>query len=218
MQNLAPEACMQNILRQLLKGESLSAAQTRDMIESLLSEAPPTTAQTAAYLYATAMRAPTAAELTGGTQALRSNMTSVKLDSVPGAQFAVDTCGTGGSGKDTFNTSTAAAFITAGAGCIVVKHGNRSSSSRTGSADVLEALGARVDCSAEEVEQSVRSSGFGFCFAPRFHAATKAVAPIRKELGVRTIFNFLGPLCNPAQVKRQIIGVSSRDLLRPLGA
>ena len=136
---------------------------------------------------------------------------SVKVE-VEGVSL-VDTCGTGGDKSGTFNISTTAAFVVAGAEGRVAKHGNRSATSQCGSADVLEALGANLDLPAEEVAECIRDVGIGFMFAPLHHRAMKHVVPVRKELGIRTIFNFLGPLTNPAGAEYQLIGVSDRSYL-----
>ena len=144
-------------------------------------------------------------ELIGLARTMRSLATPVET----GRDDLVDTAGTGG-GPSTFNVSTTAALIAAGAGCAVAKHGNRSSTSRSGSADVLEALGVDIELTPEQVAESIRETGFGFMFAPAHHAAMKHVVPARKELAVRTIFNFLGPLTNPAGATRQLLGVSDR--------
>ena len=161
--------------------------------------------QTAAFLIALRAKGETVAELIGLARTMRGLAAEVEVD----RDDLVDTAGTGG-GPTTFNISTTAALIAAGAGCAVAKHGNRSATSRSGSADVLEALGVDIELGPEEVATCIEEVGFGFMFAPRHHAAMKHVVPVRKELGVRTIFNFLGPLTNPASATRQLLGVSDR--------
>jgi anthranilate phosphoribosyltransferase len=161
--------------------------------------------QTAAFLVALRAKGETVPELVGLARTMRSLADSVEIDRAD----LVDTAGTGG-GPSTFNISTAAALVAAGAGCAVAKHGNRSATSRCGSADVLEALGVNIELGPEAVASCIDAVGFGFMFAPRHHKAMANVAPVRKGLGVRTIFNFLGPLTNPAGATRQLLGVSDR--------
>ena len=182
-------------------GEDLSAAEAalvlREIMEGGASEA-----ETAGFLMALRTKGETVQEIAG----LAATMRELALPVNAGGEL-VDTAGTGG-GRPTFNVSTTAAFVAAGAGCRIAKHGNRSATSQCGSADVLEALGARIDLEPEEVARCIEAVGFGFMFAPRHHSAMRYVVPVRKALGVRTIFNFLGPLTNPAGARLQVIGVS----------
>jgi anthranilate phosphoribosyltransferase len=159
--------------------------------------------QISAFLIALRAKGETVAELAGLAATMRALATAVPCN----RDDLVDTAGTGG-GRPTFNVSTTAAFIAAGAGCAMAKHGNRSATGLSGSADVLEALGARIDLAPPAVAHCIDEIGFGFMFAPAHHQATRYVVPVRKELAVRTIFNFLGPLTNPAGARRQVIGVS----------
>ena len=161
--------------------------------------------QTGAFLVALRAKGETVPELIGLARTMRAFASQVE----PDREDLVDTAGTGG-GPSTFNVSTTAALVAAGAGCAVAKHGNRSNTSRCGSADLLEALGVNIDLGPEAVAECIDEVGFGFMFAPRHHAAMANVVPVRRELGVRTIFNFLGPLTNPAGAERQLLGVSDR--------
>jgi anthranilate phosphoribosyltransferase len=169
-------------------------------------------AQAAAFLIALRTKGETVGEITGLAAVLRER--AVKVDA---GDDLVDTAGTGG-GRPTFNVSTTAAFIAAGAGCRVAKHGNRSATSQCGSADVLEALGGRIDVAPDVVAACIEGVGFGFMFAPLHHPAFKHIVPVRKELAVRTSFNFLGPLTNPAGALRQVIGVSDPTKLETMAA
>jgi anthranilate phosphoribosyltransferase len=160
-----------------------------------------------AILAALSIKGETISEISAAAQVLRNNLTKVNID-----DDIVDTCGTGGDGLKTFNVSTCASFVAAGANVKIAKHGGRSVSSSSGSADVLEKLGVNVSINHIQMEKLVKNIGIGFMFAPNFHPAMKNVAPIRKDLGVRTIFNVLGPLANPAGAKKQVIGVFKRSL------
>src|SRR6266576_1449338 len=162
----------------------------------------------AAFLIALRTKGETVDELAGLAATMRALATPVPCK----RHDLVDTAGTGG-GRPTFNVSTTAALIAAGAGCALAKHGNRSATGLSGSADVLEALGARIDLAPEAVARCIDEAGFGFMFAPTHHQATRFVVPVRRELAVRTIFNFLGPLTNPAGARRQLIGVSDSGML-----
>src|SRR4051812_44002254 len=167
--------------------------------------------ETAGVLVALRTKGETIDELVGLARTMRSFATPVET----GQDDLIDTAGTGG-GRPTFNVSTTAALIAAGAGCAVAKHGNRSATGLSGSADVLEALGVRIDLKPDAVAQCINEVGFGFMFAPAHHGATRFVVPVRKELAVRTIFNFLGPLTNPAGATRQVIGVSDPGFLETI--
>jgi anthranilate phosphoribosyltransferase len=171
-------------------------------------------AQTAAFLMGLRTKGETAEELHGLAETMRSRAEKVEVTGVEGL---LDTCGTGGDRRGTFNISTTAAFVVAGAGVPVAKHGNRAATSRCGSADVLEALGVRIELSPGEVARCIRQVGIGFMFAPLHHRAMKHLMPVRRGLGIRTVINLLGPLTNPAGAKRQLIGVSSADYLEPVG-
>src|SRR5207237_1895924 len=170
-----------------------------------------TEVETAAVLIALRTKGETVDEITGFARTMRSFATPVRAD----RDDLLDTAGTGG-GRRTFNVSTTAALIAAAAGCAVAKHGNRSATGLSGSADVLEALGARIDLEPDGVARCIDAVGFGFMFAPAHHRATRFVVPVRKELGVRTVFNLLGPLTNPAGARRQLIGVSDRSYLETI--
>jgi anthranilate phosphoribosyltransferase len=191
----------------LASGRSLSqdeaAAVLREIMDDQASEI-----EIAAFLIALRTKGETEEELAGLATTMRSFATPVECD----RDDLVDTAGTGG-GRTTFNVSTTAALIAAGAGCAVAKHGNRSATSLSGSADLLEALGAHLDLNPGAVARCIGEAGFGFMFAPAHHAATRFVVPVRKELAVRTIFNFLGPLTNPAGARRQVIGVADPAFL-----
>ena len=189
---------------QLASGEDLSADDAAAVLEEIMS-GNATDVQIAAVLIALRTKGETVEELTGLARTMRALATPVEID----ADDLLDVVGTGG-GRQTFNVSTTAALIAAGAGCRVAKHGNRSATGLSGAADVLEALGARIDIAPEAVARCVEEVGFGFMFAPTHHAAMRYVVPVRKQLAVRTIMNFLGPLTSPAGVTRQLTGVGDR--------
>ena len=171
-------------------------------------------AQIGGLLVALRMKGETVDEITAAASVMSELASHVKVNAEP----LIDIVGTGGDGTQTFNVSTAASFVAAGAGAKVAKHGNRSVSSKSGSADLLEAAGASLELDAAQVAQVIESAGVGFMFAPMHHSAMKYAIGPRKEMAVRTIFNVLGPLTNPAQVKRQVIGVFSDELLQPLAS
>lgn len=197
-------------LRQLLAGEPLSVDGADAAMSEVLAGACPATL-TAALLTALAGRTETPDELYGFARAVRRVATPM-----PRAEHALCPCGTGGSGLSTANTSTAVAFVLAAAGVAVAKHGNRASSGQCGSADVLEALGIAVDVPVQEAGALLDQLNLCFLFAPRMHPALRALAPIRRELGFATVFNSLGPLCNPASVERQLLGVADARRALPM--
>lgn len=190
------------LLARLVRGDELSVSEAETAMGEVLSGAA-TPAQLAAFVIALRMRRETVAEMSGFVRAMLAH--AEPLD-VPGD--LVDTCGTGGDRSRSINVSTIAAFVAAGAGARVCKHGGRAASSAAGSADVLEALGVAIDLGPQGVARCVEEVGMGFCFAPRFHPAMRNAAPVRAQLGVATVFNFLGPLANPARARFQVVGVS----------
>lgn len=195
------------LLEKVVAGNSLDEAQSAAVIAAIMQGELPDD-EVARFLLALRDKGETAAEIAGAARALRANMRAIQA---PFTTF-VDTCGTGGDGARTFNISTAAAIVTAAAGIPVAKHGNRSISSRSGSADVLTALGVNIAAELPVVERCLRELKLGFCFAPLFHPAMKRVAEVRKALGVPTIFNLLGPLANPANAPHQLLGVGKPKL------
>ena len=206
-----PNSVLTEAIDRLAQGQDLSSDDAAGVLGEIM-RGDASEAQAAAFLIALRTKGETVAEITGLARTMREFAVTVDA-----GDDLVDTAGTGG-GRPTFNVSTTAAFIAAAAGCRVAKHGNRSATSQCGSADVLEALGARIDLEPEQVAASIDEVGFGFMFAPKHHAAMKHVVPIRRELGVRTIFNFLGPLTNPAGARHQVIGVSDPGKLETLAA
>ena len=202
-----PNPVLTEAIDRLCRSETLSADETTAVLREVMAGRA-SEAQTAGLLIAFRAKGESVAEIAGMARAMRELAVSVP---VTGPDL-VDTAGTGG-GRPTFNVSTTAALVAAGAGCRVAKHGNRSATGRSGSADVLEALGARIDLEPRAVAACIDELGFGFMFAPSHHPAMRHVVPVRKELAVRTIFNFLGPLTNPAGATRQLIGVSDRRFL-----
>ena len=202
---------LRRFLAPLMRGESLSRAEAGLLLDALLDSSA-TDSQIASSLIALKLKGETVEELTGLAEGMRARAVGIKTHH----KRYIDTAGTGSSCAKTFNVSTAAAFVIAGAGLPVAKHGNRAASSRCGSADVLSALGVDVSMSPEISEKCLNEIGICFMFAPLYHGATARVAGIRREMGVQTSFNLLGPLTNPARAPRQIIGVWDRSLVEPL--
>lgn len=197
-------------IQALVAGRSLTIEEAASVMEEIMvGEATP--AQIAAFITALRLKGETVDEIVGLAKTMRAKAMRV-ITSEP----VVDTCGTGGDGLSTFNISTVAAFVAAGAGLKVAKHGNRAMSSHCGSADVLEALGVKIELNAEQVQQCLQEVGIGFMFAPAFHPAMKYAAVPRREIGIRTVFNILGPLTNPADAKAQVLGVAEESLVEKL--
>ncbi len=202
---------IQTALQAVLDKQNLTRLEMRDVMRSIMSgEA--TSAQIAGFLIALRCKGEAIEEIVAAAEVMRALATKVEVQ----GEHVIDTCGTGGDGANTFNISTTCAFVVAAAGGTVAKHGNRSVSSRSGSADVLEAAGVNLDLTADQVAQCVNSIGVGFLFAQKHHGAMKYVAAPRKEMGVRTLFNLLGPLANPAAAPNQLIGVFDKQWLEPL--
>ena len=203
-------ADFKQLINKVAGGAALSADEAAEAFDAIMSGAA-TPAQIGGFLMALRVRGETVGEITGAVRTMRSKM--LRVDA-PGD--AIDVVGTGGDAKGTYNVSTCTAFVAAGAGVSVAKHGNRALSSKSGAADVLGALGVNLEIGPDKIAQCVREAGVGFMFAPAHHAAMRHVMPARQELATRTIFNLLGPLSNPAGTKRQVVGVFAREWLVPL--
>lgn len=202
---------MTEVISKLVEGGDLSEKEVTEVFD-LMMEGELPESQMAAFLTALRMKGETVSEITGVAKALLGKAQRIDCD----RETAVDLCGTGGDGSGTFNISTTAAFIVSGAGVTVAKHGNRSVSSPVGSADVLEALGVKIDISPSLAQKCLSEAGIAFLFAPVYHPAMRNVAKCRKELGIRTVFNLIGPVVNPAGVRNQVMGVYSPQLLVPV--
>jgi anthranilate phosphoribosyltransferase len=199
---------IQQAIKLVTAGKNLTVTESSDVFNAIM-EGLATDAQIAAFIVALRMKGETPEEITGAAYVMRDKATHVFGST---RQNLIDTCGTGGDGSNTFNISTAAALVAAGAGAKVAKHGNRSVSRRSGSADVLEALGVNIGLSAEQISICLKDLGIGFLFAPALHTAMKYAAAARKQIGIRTVFNILGPLTNPARTTRQLLGVFAPNL------
>ncbi|HOM02696.1 MAG TPA: anthranilate phosphoribosyltransferase [Acetivibrio sp.] len=198
---------LKKAISKLVEGKNLSEAEIVEALDSIM-EGKATPAQIGSFITALRIKGETIEEITGCAKVMRA-----KADRIhPNVDYYIDTCGTGGDGTNTFNISTASAFVAAAGGVYVAKHGNRSVSSKSGSADVLEALGVNIDLDPVQVKECIEKVGIGFIYAPMFHKCMKHAAGPRKELGIRTIFNILGPLTNPSNAKGQVLGVFNPNL------
>lgn len=205
-----PARELKHLMSRIAEGETLGDEGMQQALDLLMSGIAPPVAM-GAFLMAVRVRGETTEEITGAAKFMRSRMTTV--DAPPGA---IDVVGTGGDSRGTYNISTAATLVAAGAGAIVAKHGNRAVTSLSGASDVLAALGVKLDVPPVIVSRAIADAGVGFLWAPLYHPSFKTWAPIRADLGLRTIFNLLGPLCNPAQVTRQVLGVYDRNHVEPI--
>ena len=202
---------IQSAIGAVTEHRDLSSEEMTAVMQTIMS-GQATASQIGGFLIGLRMKGETVEEIAAAATVMRELALPVPVQ----AEHLVDTCGTGGDGSSTFNISTASAFVAAGAGAAVAKHGNRSASSRSGSADVLEAAGVNLDLTPQQVAQCIREAGVGFMFAPKHHGAMKHAIGPRKEMAVRTIFNVLGPLTNPAGAPNQVVGVFSQELIEPL--
>lgn len=206
---------IQHVIQTVVEGEELDAAQATAAMDAIMT-GNVTDAQIGALVTGLRMKGETVNEIAGFAQAMRNHALRVEIDA--DARPLLDTCGTGGDHSNSFNISTTATFAIAAAGVRIAKHGNRAASSRCGSADLLEELGVAVELTPQQVIESVERTGIGFMYAPAFHPAMRFVGPARREMGIRTIFNVLGPLTNPAGAKHQLIGVGHPDIAVKLAA
>ncbi len=203
---------MVEILNKVVDGNDLTGSEIEEVFDLIMTgEATPS--QIACLITALRMKGETVTEITGAAKIMRKMALKIK---VPNPDNVLDTCGTGGDRSHTFNISTATALVLASCGVVVAKHGNRSVSSSCGSADVLRELGVNIDINAAKVSECIEKTGIGFLFAPKLHGAMKYAIGTRREIGIRTIFNILGPLTNPASAKRQLLGVFAKSWVRPL--
>jgi len=202
---------MIDAIRKLAAGEDLALEASRDAVRQIM-EGQATPAQIGAFLTALSVKGPTPDEIAGAALVMREKATRIDASDLP----VIDTCGTGGTGKKPFNISTCAALVAAGGGAYVAKHGNRGATSKCGSSDVLEALGVNIEAAPAVVARCIREAHMGFLYARTLHEAMKYAAPVRRQIGIRTIFNVLGPLTNPAGARRQVMGVYAMDLVRPI--
>jgi anthranilate phosphoribosyltransferase len=197
---------IKDAITKVVKGADLTEDEMIKVMNEVMTGAA-SPAQIAAFITALRIKGETVPEITGAARVMREKATMVELPEGADRDNVIDTCGTGGDESMTFNISTAAAFVAAGAGVTVAKHGNKSVSSKSGSADVLRGLGVNIEAEVAKVEECIKKAGIGFLFAPMLHGAMKYAAPVRREIGIRTVFNILGPLTNPAGARRQVLGV-----------